>query len=86
MDDAFIRLDFQPVVMDFILCMYISSPSGVWGRAPAANDFSAFWTKVEAPGAIILSTVCSWMTDGTLPLIGYMGKQIMNQFIYYLNS
>ena len=23
----------------------VSSPSGVWGRAPAANDFGAFYTE-----------------------------------------
>ena len=40
----------------------VSSPSGVWGRAPAANDFGAFWTDMEASGAIISSTVCSCMT------------------------
>ena len=26
----------------------VSSPSGVWGGVPAANDFGAFWTKKEA--------------------------------------
>ena len=40
----------------------VSSPIGVWGGAPATNDFSAFWTKIKASGAIILRTVCSWMT------------------------
>ena len=28
-------------------------PQRVWGGAPAANDFGAFWTKMEASGAII---------------------------------
>ena len=27
-------------------------PSGVWGGAPDANDFSAFLNKIEAFGAI----------------------------------
>ena len=29
----------------------VSSPSGVWGGAPAANDFGAFWTKLKTSGA-----------------------------------
>ena len=39
----------------------MSSPSGVWGGAPAANDFGAFWTKMEASSAMILNTV-SWIS------------------------
>ena len=62
LDDAFITLDFQPAVMDFINGRLCNSPSGVWGGAPAANDFGVFWTKMEASGAIILSTVCSCVT------------------------
>ena len=30
----------------------INSTSGVWGGAPDANDFSAFWNIKEAFGAI----------------------------------
>ena len=49
----------------------VSSPSGVWGGAPAANNFGALWTKMEASGAIILkyyklcsgsSSLSSWIS------------------------
>ena len=40
----------------------MGTPSGVWGGAPTANDFGAFWTEMEASGTIILSTVCSFLT------------------------
>ena len=67
--DAFITLDFQKVLS---ACRHgfhqwyivVSSPSGVWGGAPAANDSGAFWTKMEASGAIIQST--SYLTNNIL--------------------
>ena len=41
--------------------VYVSSPSGVWGGAPAANDFAAFWTEMEASCAMILSSVMDFI-------------------------
>ena len=41
--------------------VYVSSPSGVWGGAPADNDFAAFWTEMEASGATILCTVMDFI-------------------------
>ena len=41
--------------------VYVSSPSGVWGGAPAANDLAAFWTEMEASGAMILSSVMDFI-------------------------
>ena len=45
----------------YIYTVYVSSPSGVWGRAPAANDLAAFWTEMEASGAMILSSVMDFI-------------------------
>ena len=39
----------------------VSSLSGIWRGAPAANNFAAFWTEMEASGAMISSNVCSFM-------------------------
>ena len=48
--------------------VYVSSLSGVWGGAPAANNFAAFWTEMEASGAMISSNVCSFMDDAFIRL------------------
>ena len=41
--------------------VYVSSPSGVWGGSPAANDLAAFWTEMEASGAMISSSVMDFI-------------------------
>ena len=42
--------------------VYVSSSSRVWGGAPAAaNDFAAFWTEMEASGAMILSSIMDFI-------------------------
>ena len=41
--------------------VYVSSPSGVWGGAPAANDFAAFWTEMEASVAMIFCSVMDFI-------------------------
>ena len=48
--------------------VYVSSLSGFWGGAPAANNFAAFWTEMEASGAMISSNVCSFMDDAFIRL------------------
>ena len=41
--------------------VYVSSPSAVWGGAPTANDFAAFWTEMEASGAMIFCSVMDFI-------------------------
>ena len=47
--------------------VYVSSPSGVWGGAPAANDFAEFCTEMEASGAMILSSVMDFINGTWAP-------------------
>ena len=48
--------------------VYVSSLSGVWGGAPAANNFAAFCAEMEASGAMISSNLCSFMDDAFIRL------------------
>ena len=48
--------------------VHVSSLSGVWGGVSAANNFAAFWTEMEASGAMISSNVCSFMDDAFIRL------------------
>jgi len=47
-----LRLEVGPLIQIGGLGSAISSPSGVWGEAPAANDFGAFSGWRNAAGGI----------------------------------
>ena len=58
--------------------VYVSSPSGVWGGAPAANDFAAFWTEMEASGAMILNNM-SWISTMVVLCMEFSAGTIAGQ-------
>ena len=59
----------------------MSSPSGVWGRAPAASDFKAFQIETEAFGAIIIchnSVAKKSRLDANSSLLSILSNSVQN--------